>query len=56
MMKIVKIMRKLGKRLFRFTLIVIALYGGWIAAGMLNDNRDDVPRPIPTSRPSATTR
>jgi hypothetical protein len=45
------------KRLLRLPLralfIAAGLYGGWLAAGVLNNHRNDVPRPIPpTTLPS----
>ncbi|MGD0463377.1 MAG: hypothetical protein ABSB74_12905 [Tepidisphaeraceae bacterium] len=39
--------------LIRTLAIVLGLWGGWLAAGALNDHRIDIPRRIvPASRPS----
>jgi hypothetical protein len=34
-------------RLIQVLAIIAGLWGGWIAAGILNDHRSDVPRPVP---------
>jgi hypothetical protein len=47
---------KIGRRVIRIAAIVAGLSGGWIAAGVLNDHRSDIPRPVPlniTTMPTA---
>ena len=45
-----------SRRAIRILLVIGALWGGWLAAGALNDRRNDVPRPLaPASQPSAPT-
>jgi hypothetical protein len=34
-------------RLIQTVAIIAGLWGGWIAAGILNDRRSDIPRPVP---------
>jgi hypothetical protein len=40
------------KLLLRGAAILFGLWGGWLLAGALNDHRDDVPRPVPTTHPA----
>lgn len=49
--------RKGGLRIIVRVLAIIAgLWGGWLAAGVLNDHRIDIPRRlVPASQPSAAT-
>jgi hypothetical protein len=42
-------------RLIQAVAILAGLWGGWVAAGMLNNHRDDVPRPIPPAAAPAAT-
>ncbi len=47
-----------GKRglrmIVRILAIIAGLWGGWLAAGVLNDHRIDIPRRlVPATRPSA---
>jgi hypothetical protein len=42
------------RRAIRILLVIGALWGGWLAAGALNDRRNDIPRPLaPASQPSS---
>ena len=41
----------ISKFLIRAVAIFVGLWGGWRAAGALNDRRIDIPRPVPTTRP-----
>jgi hypothetical protein len=42
------------RRAIRIVLVIGGLWGGWLAAGALNDRRGDIPRPLaPASQPSA---
>ncbi|MGA3065237.1 MAG: hypothetical protein ABSF29_00160 [Tepidisphaeraceae bacterium] len=37
------------KTAIRIAAVLVGLYGGWLLAGVLNDHRSDVPRPVPPS-------
>ena len=42
------------RKAIRIALVIGGLWGGWLAAGALNDRRSDLPRRIvPASQPSA---
>jgi hypothetical protein len=41
--------KSIPRRLIKILCIAAGLYGGWIVAGVLNDHRNDVPRPYPTT-------
>jgi len=46
-------MRSFAKKTVRILAIIAGLYGGWLAAGALNDRRADVPRMVaPSTRPA----
>jgi hypothetical protein len=49
--------RKFAKRIVWLIAVFAGLCGGWLAAGVMNDHRVDIPRILaPTTQPANTAR